>query len=98
MKTIAIFGGSNETTYKKVANKNGAEILFHCGKSRNGGNEKVFSTIIKKVDCVIMLTDALGHVSMDKVKEVAKREGKPFKAIKGLGASKAIREGLLLAC
>lgn len=54
-KTIAIFGGSQEATYKKVGAKFGCDVLFHTGKSRNGGNKKEFRNIIKKADCVVVL-------------------------------------------
>lgn len=93
-KTIAIFGGSQEATYKKIGNKYGVNVLFHCGKSRNGGNKKEFSKLVKKADCVVVLLGAVGHVSMDIVKELCKEMGKEVVFHNGFGASGAIQLGL----
>lgn len=94
-KTIAIFGGSQEATYKKIGQKYGVDVLFHCGKTRNGGNKKEFKNLIKKADCVVVLRAAIGHVSMDIVKEVCKQEGVSLLFQKnGFGASGAIQMGL----
>lgn len=90
-KTVAIFGGSQEQTYKKIGQKNGINVLFHSGKTRNGGNKKEFSTLIKKADCVVVLLGAVGHVSMDIVKEVSKKQGKEILFHNGFGASGAIQ-------
>lgn len=90
-KKVAIFGGSQESTYKKIGRKMGVQVLFHCGKSRNGGNKKEFKTIIKKADVVVVLLGAVGHVSMDVVKEVCKEEGKDILFKEGFGASGAIQ-------
>lgn len=89
--TVAIFGGSQETTYKQIGSKNGVDVLFHCGKSRNGGNRKEFRNIIKKADCVVILLGAVGHISMDIVKDVSKKLGKTVIYHEGRGASGAIR-------
>ncbi|MCM3619805.1 DUF2325 domain-containing protein [Sutcliffiella horikoshii] len=93
-KKIAIFGGSQESTYKQVGKKMGCEVLFHSGKTRNGGNKKEFRSIIKKADVVVVLLGACGHVSMDIVKELCKKSGKPIEYVNGFGASGAIQKGL----
>lgn len=93
-KTVAIFGGSQEKTYKQVGSKFGCEVLFHSGKTRNGGNKKEFRSIIKKADVVVVLLGACGHVSMDIVKELCKKSGKPIQFVNGFGASGAIQKGL----
>jgi hypothetical protein len=91
MKTVAIFGGSQEQTYKKIGQQYGIEVLFHNGKVRNGKHTKEFRTMIKKCDCVVVLLDACGHVAMDIVKEYAKRMNKDIIFQKGFGASGAIK-------
>ena len=95
-RKIAIFGGSQEVTFKKIAKKNGCDVVFHNGKSRNGGNKKEFRNVIKKADCVVVLYDALGHISMDIVKELSKKMDKPIDFIPGRGATGAVNAGLQL--
>lgn len=90
-KTIAIFGGTQELTYKKIGKNYDLKVLFHNGKYRNGGNKKEFRNIIKKADCVVMMIGALGHVSMDIVKELCKEYDKEMIFHKGRGASGAIQ-------
>ncbi|MBF0706630.1 DUF2325 domain-containing protein (plasmid) [Alkalihalobacillus hwajinpoensis] len=90
-KTIAIFGGSQEKTYQKIGAKHGCKVLFHQGKTRNGGNKKEFRNIIKKADIVVCLVGALGHVSMDVVKEISKKNNKTIVYHNGFGASGAIQ-------
>lgn len=90
-KTVAIFGGSQEATYKRIGQKNNVNIIFHSGKTRNGGNKKEFKTLVKKADCVVVLLGAVGHVSMDIVKEVCKDLGKDVLYHNGFGASGAIQ-------
>lgn len=90
-KTIAIFGGSQEQSFKKLGKKAGFEVLFHGGKTRNGGNKKSFKTLIEKSDCIVVLYGACGHVSMDMIKEISKKEGKNVIYQKGFGASGAIQ-------
>lgn len=90
-KTIAIIGGSQGGTYKKIGEKHGVDVIFHSGKSRNGGNKKEYKTIVSKADCVVVLLGACGHVSMDLVKEVCKKQGKEVVFHNGFGASGAIQ-------
>jgi hypothetical protein len=91
-KTVAIIGGTQETTFKQIGRKLGVDVLFHCGKSRNGGNKKEFRTLVKKADCVVILLGALGHVSMDIVKEVCKEQDIKLLTHDGRGASGAIQK------
>lgn len=90
-KTVAIFGGSQQSTYLKIGKKHGLEVLFHSGKCRNGGNKKDFSSLVKKADCVIVLLGACGHVSMDIVKELCKKHNKVLYFHNGFGASGAFQ-------
>ncbi len=93
-QTIAIFGGSNEMTYKKIGKKMNCKVLFHNGKTRNGGVKKDFKNLVKNSDCVVVLLGAIGHVSMDVVKSLSKEYGKPLVFQQGFGASMAIQRGL----
>ncbi|MFP7442525.1 MULTISPECIES: DUF2325 domain-containing protein [Bacillus] len=92
--TIAIIGGSQENTFKRIGSKYGCEILFHCGKTRNGATKKDFRPIIKKADCVVINLGACGHVTMDVVKELCKTSGTIITFQEGFGASGAIKAGL----
>ncbi|MDX1806481.1 MAG: DUF2325 domain-containing protein [Paenisporosarcina sp.] len=93
-KTIAIIGGSQEQTYKKIGSKHGCNILFHNGKTRNGGNKKEFRPMVKKADCVVVLLGACGHVTMDIVKELCKENSIQIMFHQGFGASGAVTTGL----
>ena len=92
--TLAIIGGSQEQTYQKVGSKSGCKVLFHNGKSRNGGVKKDFRPLIKKADCVVVLLGAIGHVTMDVVKELCKENDTKIVYHQGFGASGAVNSGL----
>lgn len=92
--TIAIIGGSQEQTYKQIGKKNGCNILFHNGKTRNGATKKEFRPIIKKADCVVVLLGACGHVTMDVVKDLCKENSIRIVFHQGFGASGAVNTGL----
>lgn len=92
--TIAIIGGNQEGTFKKMGSKLGCNILFHGGKVRNGASKKDFRPIIKKADCVVILLGACGHVTMDVVKNLCKNNGIQVIYQEGFGASGAITAGL----
>lgn len=92
-KTIAIIGGSQKSTFKNIGNKHGVDIIFHCGKTRNGGKKKEFKTLINKADCVVLLWGALGHISQELVKEICKEEKKPI-LFHRTGATGAINKGV----
>jgi hypothetical protein len=95
-QTIAVIGGSQELTFKKIGKKHGVDVLHHNGKVRNGGNAKVFRALIKKSDCIVVCLDACGHVSMDIVKDLAKKMDKKIDYISGFGATGAIQAGMNL--
>lgn len=91
---IAIIGGSQERTFKQIGAKMGCQVLFHGGKVRNGGTKKDFRPIIKKADCVVVNLGAIGHVTMDVVKEICKESNKKIVFQEGFGASGAVHAGL----
>ena len=92
--TIAIIGGSQEGTFRKIGNKHGCDVLFHSGKTRNGGSKKEFRPIVKKADCVVINLGACGHVTMDIVKELCKNTGTKIVFQEGFGASGAVTAGI----
>jgi hypothetical protein len=94
--TIGIIGGSQEQTYKKIGKKHGLDIIHHSGKVRNGANAKTFRTIVKNSDVIVVCLDACGHVTMDCVKDLAKKMGKKIDYIQGFGATGAVQKGLAL--
>lgn len=93
-QTVGIIGGSQEQTFKKIGKKFGLEVIHHSGKVRNGANAKTFRTIVKNSDVIVVCLDACGHVTMDCVKELAKKMGKKIDYIQGFGATGAIQKGL----
>jgi hypothetical protein len=95
--TIAIIGGTQELTFKKIGKKHGCNVIHHNGKLRgNGGNAKAFRTLMKKADCVVVCLDACGHITMDIVKELAKGMDKKIDYITGYGATSAVLAGVQL--
>lgn len=92
--TIAIIGGSNESTYKKIGAKMNCDVLFHSGKTRNGGTKKEFRPLVRKADCVVVLLGACGHVTMEIVKNLCKETGTKIIFHEGFGASGAIHAGI----
>ena len=91
---VVIIGGSQEETFKKIGEKMNCEVLFHNGKARGGGTEKVLKPLINKADCTVILYGACGHITMDIVKSLSKKQGKSFVCHKGRGASGAIGAAL----
>lgn len=89
-KTVVVFGGSQENTLRKLGLKRGIDVLFHSGKTRNGGNKREFKNLVKRADCVVLQVGAIGHVSMDIVKDLCKKQGKELLFHTGFGASGAI--------
>ncbi|PGT83272.1 DUF2325 domain-containing protein [Bacillus sp. AFS040349] len=90
-KTIAIIGGSQEITYRKIAKKYGCDLKFHNGKSRNGGNKKEFKNVIKKADCVCVQLGAIGHVATEMVRDLCKEMDIELVFHNGFGASGAVQ-------
>ncbi|MDT3417128.1 hypothetical protein QO009_003023 [Brevibacillus aydinogluensis] len=93
MKTIAIIGGSQKTTFERIAKENGFKVLFTDAKlkCRKNGYQEIRS-IIKKADCVVVLRGACSHGSAEAAREFAKELGKPISFVKnGFGATGAIQ-------
>lgn len=95
-KTIGIIGGSQEQTYKKIGKKYGFKVVHHNGKVRNGADARVFRPIIKNCDVIVVCLDACGHVTMDCVKDLAKKMEKKIDYIKGFGATGAIQKAITM--
>ena len=93
-KTVAIIGGSQEQTFKKLGKKMGCNVLFHNGITRNGGTKKEFRPLVKKADCVVVLLGACSHVTMDIVKSLCKENGITLAFHQGFGVSGALTAGL----
>ncbi|MDQ0271244.1 DUF2325 domain-containing protein [Cytobacillus purgationiresistens] len=91
---LAIIGGNNESTYKKIGQKMGCQVLFHVGKKRNGAPKLEFKPLVKKADIVIVLKDCCGHEAMNVIKELCKETGKTVVFPDGYGASGPIKMGL----
>lgn len=79
---------------KYLGQKYNCNVLFHCGKTRNGGTKKEFRPLIRKADSVVVLLGACGHVSQELVKELCKEQGVKIVFKEGFGASGAIKAGL----
>ncbi|QDX90909.1 DUF2325 domain-containing protein (plasmid) [Brevibacillus laterosporus] len=56
--------------------KNGFKILFHDGKLRKKNGMQEIKNMIKKADCVVILSGACGHRSMWAAKEFSKEFNK----------------------
>lgn len=93
-QTILIIGGSQEQTFKKMGKKQNCQVLFHSGKSRNGGVKKTFRPLIEKADCVVVLSGACGHETMYSIKDICKESGKKVVYRNGRGASGAVTAAL----
>ena len=94
MKTVAIIGGSQEQTFRKLGKKMGCHVLFHNGITRNGGTKKAFLPIVKKADCVVLLLGACSHITMDIVKNLCKENDTDIAYHQGFGASGALTTGM----
>lgn len=89
---IAVIGGSQEKTLKKIANRYGAEVLFHCGKTEKAGKTKNFQNIVRKSDICVVLLGACSHGGMNVVKQYCKKYQKPLLFHQGFGATGAIKK------
>ena len=95
-KKIAIIGGSQEQTFKKIGRKHGCEILFHPGSSRAGAKRSELTAMIRKSDCVVVLLGACSHRTEEEVKKICKERNVKVCYQQGFGASGAIQNGLQL--
>ncbi|WP_019156909.1 DUF2325 domain-containing protein [Robertmurraya massiliosenegalensis] len=88
MCTLAIIGGSQESSIKKYAKKQDIEILFHNGKMSQRTSK--YRSLINRADVVTVMVDALNHNSMNTARSLAKELNKPIVYTKGRGISMAI--------
>lgn len=92
MPVIAIFGGSQKETYRKLANRKGYTLLFHDAKSPQRKTIHTFKKMVKKADVVVIMKGACGHETMWTVKAFAQEYGKPVIYHQGFGATGAIEK------
>lgn len=93
-QTILIIGGSQEQTFKKLGEKQNCDVLFHSGKSRNGGVKKTFQPLVRKADCVVVLAGACGHSTMFSIKDLCKESATKVIYRNGRGVSGAINAAI----
>jgi hypothetical protein len=96
MKTVAIIGGSQTDTFKKMGQKRGLHVEHHDGKTGGGPVDSYFLHIINKADVIIILKGAIKHSSMWAVRELAEKKGKKIDYHDGFGATGAIDKALHL--
>lgn len=94
-KTIAIIGGTQESTFKLIAKKRGLSIQFHSGKTKRSPREEL-EKIVKGADCIIVLRDACSHPAMEAAKYLARHFNIPIAYHRDRGATGAINKGLTL--
>ncbi|WP_426446257.1 DUF2325 domain-containing protein [Paenibacillus sp. S-38] len=95
-KTVAIIGGSQTDTFKKLGEKRGLLVEHHDGKTGGGSIDVYFQRIINKADVIIVLRGAIKHTSMWAVRELAEKKGKKIDYHDGFGASGALEKALQL--
>jgi len=96
MKTVAIIGGSQTNTFKKLGEKCGFLVEHHDGKTGGGPIEHYFQRIINKADVIIVMKGAIKHTSMWAVRELAEKKGKKIDYHDGFGASGALKKAMML--
>ncbi|MCU6797727.1 MULTISPECIES: DUF2325 domain-containing protein [Paenibacillus] len=94
MKIVAIIGGSQTDTFKKMGEKRGVIVEHHNGKTGGGSVESYFLRIINKADVIIILKGAIKHTSMWAVRELAEKKGKKIDYHDGFGATGALEKAL----
>ncbi|SFL53947.1 hypothetical protein SAMN03159341_10752 [Paenibacillus sp. 1_12] len=94
MKIVAIIGGSQTDTFKKMGEKRGVMVEHHNGKTGGGSVESYFLRIINKADVIIILKGAIKHTSMWAVRELAEKKGKKIDYHDGFGATGALEKAL----
>lgn len=96
MKTVAIIGGSQTGTFKKLGERYGLNIEHHDGKFGGGRAESHFKHIINKAEIIIILKGAINHSSMWTVRGMAEKQGKKINYHNGFGATGALEKALQL--
>ncbi|MCZ8520423.1 MULTISPECIES: DUF2325 domain-containing protein [Paenibacillus] len=96
MKRVAIIGGSQTGTFKKLGEKRGLHVEHHDGKTGGGPVDLYFQRIINQADVIIVLKGAIKHTSMWAVRELAEKKGKKIDYHDGFGASGALEKALQL--
>lgn len=90
--TIAVIGGTQYATLKKLANTMGYELLFDDAKN---ARRIKYRSIANKADSIVVMTEACSHKAMWLIKSFAKELNKPIVYVRGgFGVTKAIYYGV----
>ncbi|MET1174384.1 DUF2325 domain-containing protein [Paenibacillus amylolyticus] len=92
---LAIIGGTQKDTFKKIGKKYGLAVTHHDGKCKKA-LEKEFTPIIRNSDVIIILKGALQHASMWAVRDLAREYNKALGFHEGRGATGAIEKAIHL--
>ncbi|HDW3057131.1 DUF2325 domain-containing protein [Bacillus paranthracis] len=92
MKKVAIIGGDNKQGYLKKCKEKNLELLFHDGRIKRKGSKEFYEKLIKEVNCVILILNAVSHKTMYEVREVAKKFDIPIIYHKTKGVNSTIRK------
>lgn len=93
MNTILIVGGSQKSTLEKIGKKRNIKVLYHDAWHHKRV-KKEFKILVPQADAIVFQLGALSHVTMEVVKELAKKYNIPFQANRGTGATNAINIGI----
>ncbi|QOY37688.1 DUF2325 domain-containing protein [Anaerobacillus isosaccharinicus] len=93
-KTMAIIGGTQERTMRKIAGRVGYELIFDDANSHRAKETK-YKSIVENADVIVVMTGACSHKAMWLIKSLAKEVKKPIVFNKnGFGVSGAIQLGV----
>lgn len=90
-KTLAIIGGTQEETLKKLGKKGGFRILYD---NAYRPKRKKYEKIISSSDCVVVMVGACSHRAMWMAKEISGMTDTPIRFVKGRGVTGAILKGM----
>lgn len=90
-KTLAIIGGTQEETLKKLGKEGGFRIMYD---NAYRPKRRKYQKIISSADCVVVMVGACSHRAMWMAKEISNRTDTPIRFMKGRGATGAIMKGM----
>ncbi len=86
---LAVIGGTQEKTFKKIGKQAGFEILFDNAYKPKKDR---YHSIITQADCVVIIVRDCSHKAMWLAKRIAKATNTPIRFSHG-GATGAILDG-----